>query len=49
MNKSKNEQLDLPGGTVDENPPANEGDTDSILVWEDSTCHGATKPKRPNY
>ena len=19
------------------------------LVWEDSTCHGATKPKSPNY
>ena len=30
MNKSKHEHLDLPDGTADENPPANEGDTDSI-------------------
>ena len=29
-NKSKNEHLDFPGGTVDKNPPASEGDTGSI-------------------
>ena len=34
---------DFPGGTADKNPPANARDILS-LVWEDSTCHGATKP-----
>ena len=30
------------------NPPANAGDTGSILVLEDPTCRGATKPVRHN-
>ena len=34
---------DFPSGTADKNPPANARDILS-LVWEDSTCHGATKP-----
>ena len=29
--------------------PANAGDTSSILVGEESTCHRAAKPVRPNY
>ena len=33
----------FPGGPVVENPPANAGDTGS-LVREDPTCRGATKP-----
>ena len=43
------EEQDFPGGTVDRNPPANAGDRDSILVQEDSTCLGATKPLPHNY
>ena len=39
----------FPGGTVVKNLPANAGDTGSILVWEDPTCRGATKPARCNY
>ena len=46
MKKSKQ---DFPGGTVDKNPPANAGDMGSILVWEDSPCHWATKPMCHNY
>ncbi|KAJ8798261.1 hypothetical protein J1605_001386 [Eschrichtius robustus] len=34
----------FPGGVVDKKPPANAGDTGSILVREDPTCCGATKP-----
>ena len=33
---------DFPGGLVLKNPPANAGKFQSLL-WEDSTCHGATK------
>ena len=33
--------LDFPGGTVVKNPPA--------LVWEDPTCHEATKPVHHSY
>ena len=40
---------DLPGGAVVKNPPANAGDLGLILVREDSTCHGATKPTSHNY
>ena len=40
---------DLPGGTVDKNPPANAGDMGSTLVWKDPTCRGATKPVCHNY
>ena len=31
-------------GTVDENLSTNAGDRSSVLVWEESTRHGATKP-----
>ena len=37
------------GGAVVKNPPANAGDTGSILVREDPTCRGATKPVCHNY
>ena len=38
-----------PGGTLDKNLPASVGDTGLILVQEDLTCLGATKPKYRNY
>ena len=41
--------LDFPGGTVVKYLPANAGDTVRALVWEDPTCHGATKPVYHNY
>ena len=34
----------FPGGSVVKNPPANSGDSNSILVQEDPTFHRATKP-----
>ena len=40
---------DFPGGAVVKNPPANEGTRVRALVWEDPTCHGATKPVGHNY
>ena len=40
---------DVPAGAVDKNPPATAGDTGSILIWEDSTCHGVSKPEQHNY
>ena len=46
----------FPGSPVVKNPPANAGDTGSILgpgrshtPREDPTCHGATKPVHHNY
>ena len=39
----------LPDGSVVKNPTANAGDMDSILVQEDPTCGGATKPMCHNY
>ena len=36
-------------GPVVKNPPANVGDTGSILMQEDFTCHGSTKPVHHNY
>ena len=33
-----------PGGPVVKNLPANKGDLVLILIWEDSTCRGDTKP-----
>ena len=27
------------------NQPANTGDTGSIPIWEDPSCHGAAKPE----
>ena len=39
----------FPGGAVVKNLPADAGDTGSILVWEDPTCCGATKPVYHNY
>ena len=38
---------DFPGGTVDENLPANPGDMDSIPNLEDSICFGATEAHGP--
>ena len=38
----------FPGGTVVENLPANAGDTVRALVWEDPTCHRATRPMSHN-
>ena len=42
--KVKNEIGDSPGGTVDSNLPAKTGAQIQSLIWEDSACHGATKP-----
>ena len=39
---------DFPGGTVVKNPPTSAGDAGLILVQEDPTCHGTTKPVRHN-
>ena len=39
----------FPGGSVERNLPANAGDTSLILIWEDPTCRGATKPVHLNY
>ena len=39
----------FPGGPAVKNPPANAGNTGSILVWEDPTCHGTTKLINHNY
>ena len=39
--------MHFPGGTVDKNLLTNAGDKGSILVWEDPTCQGATKPAGP--
>ena len=41
--------LDFPGDPVLNNSPVNERDMVQSLVWEDTTCHGATKPVRRNY
>ena len=40
---------DFPGGPVVENPLAKARDTAQSLVWEDSTCLGATKPMPHHY
>ena len=40
---------DLPCGPVGKNPPATAGDTVQSPVWEDPTCHRATKPMCQNY
>ena len=36
--------MDIPGGPVVKNLPANAGDMGSIPGGEDPTCHRATKP-----
>jgi len=35
---------DFPGGPLVESLPANARNVGSILVWENSTCHGAAEP-----
>lgn len=40
--------MHFPGGTVDKNLLTNAGDKGSILVWEDPTCQGTTKPASLN-
>ena len=40
--------MDFPSGTVAKNLTAIAGDKGSILVWEDPTCQGATKPASHN-
>ena len=47
--RKKREGLGFPGGAVVESLPADAGDTGSALVWEDPTCHGATRPVSHNY
>ena len=39
----------FPGGSVVKNPLANAKDTVQSLIWEDFTCHGATKSMHRNY
>ena len=47
---TKNKQVrGFPGGSVVKNPSANAGGMGGILMWEDPTCPGATKPMRHNY
>ena len=41
--------MDFSSGPVVKNPPVNAGDMGLNLLWEDYTCHGATKPGLPNY
>ena len=41
--------LELPGGPVVNNPPANTKDMGLISVWEDSTCFRAAKPVCHNH
>ena len=41
--------FDFPGGTVDENPPANAGHIDSIPGLGRFHVYGATKPVLHNY
>ena len=43
------ENRDLPGGTVDKNPPAKQGRRVRSSVWEDSTCCGTTKPTHHDF
>ena len=40
---------DFPGGAVVKNRLPMQGTRVQLLVWEDPTCHGATKPVRHNY
>lgn len=35
---------DFPGGPLVGSLPANAGNVGSILVWENSTCHGQLSP-----
>ena len=42
-------KLDFPGGTVVKNPLPMQKTWVQALVWEDPTCHGATKPMCHNY
>ena len=46
---SRNITRDFPGGPVVRNPPAKQVTRVRFLVWEDPTCHGATKPMGHNY
>ena len=39
--------LGFPDDSVVKNPLSNAGSVDSVLIWEDPTCHGAIKPKHP--
>ena len=39
----------FPGGAVVESLPAMQGTQVRALVWEDPTCHGATRPVSHNY
>lgn len=43
----KDTSLHFPGGTVDENPPVNTGDTGLITVQEHSTYRAGTKAREP--
>ena len=45
----KPKMLDIPGGAVVKNPPANAGAQVWALIREDPTCREATKPVRHNY
>ena len=39
----------FPGGSVVKNLPVNAGHVGTILIWEEATCFGATKPFCHNY
>ena len=46
---SLKKERNIPGGPMVKNLPANAGDMGSVLVQEDPTCCGATKPMCHNY
>ena len=46
---NKNRDRDVPGGPVVRICLAMQGTLVQSLVWEDPTCHSATKPKHHNY
>ena len=44
----RKKDMNLPGGPMVKNPPANAVDMGPSLFQEDPTCHGATKPLSHN-
>ena len=47
--KKQNTHLGFPGGSVVKNLPAMQETQVWSLIWEDGTCHRATKPMQQNY
>ena len=47
--RTRSKTSDLPGGPVVKNPPVSVGTQVQSMVWEDPTCHGATRPSCHSY